>query len=342
MSQPVIENLDQSMRSCEACGNRSFSILLDHLKHAYRSNGESKEWQYRLLECKSCGLGFVAPTPGWELLQTFYEEDYGNFDGSSAANLHNAHSLKYRIAKLRTARIVSDGLKARVKASLGALAEWATGRTIPYTLSIPLQLHKDAYILDVGYGSGNWLLAMSELGYGNLYGYDIEVNTQNLSRLRDKGINVSSGLFLENEYPHEMFDCIRLDHVFEHLLDPIQILKKCKRLLKPDGLLVMSFPCKNSWSMRLSLTDSPALQVPKHLYHHTQLSTRLMLEAAGFIPLKIHAYSVASQLGGTVNKMLEERNSRRIPLLVFEMASPVYKLFGALTGKGDFMTVWAK
>ncbi|MGA9995592.1 MAG: class I SAM-dependent methyltransferase [Pyrinomonadaceae bacterium] len=316
--------------------------MLDHLSHAYGSNGEVKEWQYRLLECKECGLGFVDPEPTWELLQTFYEEDYGNFDGSSAANLHNAHSLKYRIAKLRTATIVSGGLPAMMKASLGALTEWTTGRTIPYTLSIPLQLHKDAYILDVGYGSGNWLLAMSDLGYCNLYGYDIEVNTQNLSRLRDRGVNVSSGLFLENEYPNEMFDCIRLDHVFEHLLDPIEVLKKCKKLLKPDGILVMSFPCKNSWSMNLSLTNSPALQIPKHLYHHTQKSTKLMLEAAGFIPQRIHAYSVASQLGGTINKMLDERHKRGIPLLAFEIVSPMYKLFGALTRKGDFMTVWAK
>jgi hypothetical protein len=44
----------------------------------------------------------------------------------------------------------------------------------------------------------------------------------------------------------------------------------------------------------------------------------------------------------SVNKMLEDRNRRTIPFTLFEILSPLYKVFGALTGKGDFMTVWAK
>jgi SAM-dependent methyltransferase len=197
-------------------------------------------------------------------------------------------------------------------------------------------------MFDLGYGSGSWLLMMSELGYRNLHGYDIDANTENASRLLGKGIKVSNGMFLENSYPEESFDCVRLDHVFEHLHEPIQVLKKCWGMLKPGGYLLMSLPCKNSWSMKLSLVHSPALQLPKHLFHHTQSSVRLLLENSGFEVLKIQAYSVASQLGGTINEALGARNTPPIPPALFEMLAPAYKLFGGLTKKGDFMSVWAR
>ncbi|MCU1265058.1 MAG: putative SAM-dependent methyltransferase [Acidobacteria bacterium] len=197
-------------------------------------------------------------------------------------------------------------------------------------------------MFDLGYGSGNWLLMMSELGYRNLHGYDIDANTENASRLLGKGVEVSNGRFLENSYREGSFDCVRLDHVFEHLHEPVQVLNKCWDMLKPGGYLLMSLPCKNSWSMKLSLVHSPALQLPKHLFHHTQASARLLLENTGFEILKIQAYSVASQLAGTINETLAARQTRPIPPVLFEMLAPAYKLFSDVTKKGDFMTVWVK
>ena len=340
MSQPL-RKLKQSSRACEACHNDSVNLLLDGLAHEYRRGGKTEVWQYSLLECRLCGLGFVDPKPTWEVLQTFYEESYGCFDGSSPATLYKPNSLKFKIARMRGAFIRPDGLPAVLRTALGGLTEWLTGKTIPFTLSIPLQLPSDAHIFDLGYGSGNWLLALSEIGYRNLHGYDIGANALNAARLKNRGVKISSGSFLENQYPRSLFDCIRLDHVFEHLKDPIEVLKKCHRMLKPGGFLLMTFPCKNSWAFSLSITDSPALQVPKHLFHHTQRSARLMLESGGFAPLKIVAYSVSSQLGGTINSVLRKKNRRTIPPLLFEMLSPLYRLFSKLTGKGDFLTVWA-
>ncbi len=337
----AIGNGDTRGRACEACGNQDCIIVLDDLSHEFIYGGKPERWQYRLLECKNCGLGTVDPKPTWELVQTLYDEGYGSFDSSSPANAHDANSLKFRIARMRGALFGTGGLSALTRASLGCLAEWITGKTISYTLSVPLQLDTNSYILDVGYGSGNWLLALSQIGYRNLYGYDIGANVLNVSRLRSAGITVSSGVFLDNRYPAASFDCIRMDHVFEHLPNPVEVLEKCFSMLRPGGFLVMSFPCKDSWSFRLSIMDSPALQVPKHLFHHTPQSAKAMLEAVGFTRLRITAYSVSSQLAGTVNNFLGNRYRKVIPTLLFEMASPIYRLFGSMTGKGDFLTLCA-
>ena len=340
MTRLVSANGKARSRTCAACGNNECIVVLDNLRHEFTHDGKRENWDYKLLECKSCGLGLVDPKPTWQLVQTFYDDTYGSFDNSGPANAHNADSIKFRIARMRGARFAVDGWSAITRASLACLAEWATGDTVSYTLSIPLQLDKSSHIFDLGYGSGNWLLALSGMGYRNLYGYDIAANILNHARLRAAGIAVSNGVFVDNHYPAESFDCIRMEHVFEHLPNPLEVLDKCIGMLRPGGVLVMSLPCKDSWSFRLSMKSSPALQVPKHLFHHTPKSARAMLEAAGFTLLGITAYSVSSQLAGTVNNLLGNRYPKAIPLF-FQMISPAYRLFGSLTGKGDFLTLCA-
>lgn len=340
MTPLINANGDARVRICDACGKQQWSVVLDDLSHEFIYRGRHNTWQYALLECKTCGLGLVDPKPTAELIQCFYDEEYGSFDSNSPANAHHHKSIKFRLARMRGARFGGRGLSALTRASLGCLAEWATGKTISYTLSFPLQLDRNSCIFDVGYGSGNWLLALSEMGYRNLYGYDIAANRRHVSRLHAAGISLSEGVFVNNAYPAAAFDCIRMEHVFEHLPNPMEVLKKCYRMLKPGGVLVMSFPCKDSWSFRLSIRDSPALQLPKHLFHHTPQSAQAMLAAAGFTLFRITAYSVSSQLAGTVNKRLGNRHPKAISFL-FEMISPVYRLFGRVTGKGDFLTLCA-
>jgi 2-polyprenyl-3-methyl-5-hydroxy-6-metoxy-1,4-benzoquinol methylase len=340
MTPLINANGDARVRICDACGKQEWTVVIDDLSHEFIYAGRHQTWQYALLECNSCGLGLVDPKPTAEFIKSLYDEEYGSFDSHSPANNHNGNSIKFRLARMRGARFGDRGLSALTRASLGCLAEWVTGKTISYTLSFPLQLDRDSRIFDVGYGSGNWLVALSEMGYCNLYGYDIAANMRHVSRLHSAGVTVSSGVFVNNDYPAAAFDCIRMEHVFEHLPNPIEVLKQCYRMLRPGGILVMSFPCKDSWSFRLSIRDSPALQVPKHLFHHTQQSAKAMLEAAGFTLFQITAYSVSSQLAGTVNKLLGNRHPKAIPFL-FEMVSPVYRLFGSVTGKGDFLTLCA-
>jgi 2-polyprenyl-3-methyl-5-hydroxy-6-metoxy-1,4-benzoquinol methylase len=340
--QFVADRTGMTILCCDACGSQRINVILNDLSHNYENDGIPTMWRYKLLECQDCGLGFINPMPRWSLLQTFYDEHYGNYDITTTSPEAEAKSLKYQIARARFAGISPTRLRITTKATLGMIAEWITGRTVSHTLGIPLQLPKDAHVFDMGYGSGSWLLTMSMLGYENLHGYDIDANSKNAYPLRAAGMKISNGIFHENEYAPSAFDCIRLSHVFEHLLDPVRVLEKCHTMLKPDGFLVMDLPCKNSWSMKLSLKESPALQLPKHIYHHTQSSVRLMIEAAGLIPISIQAYSVAGQLGGTVNSILLEKRRKTIPLSLFELLAPMYRVFGKVTGKGDFITAWAK
>ena len=326
---------------CEACGSEKLATLLDSLSHRYEHDGVPGVWRYRLVECQECGLGFIGSRPPREVLGTFYDQAYGCYTPDNDIE-RELKSGKYWVAKQRYSVVGSKGLQAIIGTALGTAAEWITGKTVSFSLGLPLQLSKDANIFELGYGSGDWLILMSTLGYRNLSGYDIDANSENQSRLWAGGVKVSNGVFLENDYPDSYFDCIRLEHVFEHLSRPLEVLAKCRKMLKPGGWLLINSPCKNSWSMRLSLRHSAALQIPQHLYHHTPQSACLMVKAAGLDVLKVKAYSVMAQLGATLNNMLLERGKKGIPSFFFTPIAPLYKLFCTLTQKGDFITIWAK
>ena len=312
---------------CDACGSQKLATLLDNLSHRYEQDGVPGVWRYRLIECQECGLGFTAPKPAWEVLETFYDQTYGPYITTMDDLEHELKSGKYWIAKQRYSLVRSKRLEAIIRTALGIAAEWITGRTVSFNLGLPLQLSKDANIFELGYGSGSWLMIMSRLGYKNLSGYDIDTNSENESRLRTAVVKVSSGVFLENNYPDSYFDCIRLEHVFEHLLNPLEVLAKCRTMLKPGGWLLINSPCKNSWNMRLSLRHSAALELPQHLYHHTPQSACLMVKAAGLDVLNVKAYSVMAQLGATLNNMLLEQGKKGVPSFFFTPFAPLYKLF---------------
>lgn len=329
-----------TIRQCEACGQAKSQILLKDQKHVYKQGGSERIWVYDLLRCDVCGLVYVDPKPNWDLLQTFYDSDYGSYDSNVALPDAEANSLKYRLAAWRYPSLSSSRLSTRIRKFLAIGSEWLSGKTISYTLAIPLTLPKDARIFELGFGSGNWLLTMSRLGYRNLHGFDLEANRINRNRLKVAGIQATGGVFLDNEYPQGSFDCIRLEHVFEHLIEPELVLERCWSMLRPGGVLVMNFPAGDSVSMGVSMEHSSLRQSPSHLFLHTTLSVYRLLVRAGFEEIELRLYPVSAQFGSTLNNLLDKRRIR-IHSGVFIVISPVYRLLCSLCGKGDFITVLA-
>lgn len=209
-----------------------------------------------------------------------------------------------------------------------------------YTLGIPLQMPKDCLILEVGYGSGNWLLSMAMLGYSQLSGYDIDSNQEKSGRLKEAGIQVYSGQLSDLNLPGDSFDLIRLEHVFEHLLEPMQILRELHRLLKPGGILVMNFPGINSLSFALSPRQWAHRDSPRHLFLHTLRSAENMLTNSGFRIAKARQYGVALVLQATINNLLKECGVN-VTIRVLHIFGPLYNSYCVLARRGENITVLA-
>lgn len=84
------------------------------------------------------------------------------------------------------------------------------------------------------------------------------------------------------------FDVVLFGDVLEHTRDPHAILLATKKLLKPDGRIVVSIPNVAHWRVRLGLlrgrftyTDSGILD-RTHLRFFTHASGRQLLQQAGY------------------------------------------------------------
>lgn len=243
-------------------------------------------YQFRL--CDRCRLGFVHPTPTPQELDPFYTSDYTYYRAQEEQPGREASSLKYRLARLRYGHLTRPGRLGkwlRVPGALvAALAEVLHRKTVTFSLGVPLTLPRCARILDYGFGTGLWLRTLLHLGYTELAGYDIAANGERGRELAARGIDVYSDEDLAR-LPAASVDCIRLEHVFEHLVDPSRVLDNLYTWLRPGGLLVMNFPSIYAW---LEIEDLPAsphlvhLQLPIHVAHHSVESATRLLRDAGF------------------------------------------------------------
>jgi len=93
-------------------------------------------------------------------------------------------------------------------------------------------------ILDLGCGLGSFL----KLGNGNAFG--IDSNFESLKQSKRYSKNLVRGSVLQLPFPDGVFDGINCSHLIEHFGpgDAYALLREMNRVLKKDGLIVISTP----------------------------------------------------------------------------------------------------
>ncbi len=85
------------------------------------------------------------------------------------------------------------------------------------------------------------------------------------------------------------FDVVNGGDVLEHMVDPWKSLEKMRRLLRPEGYLVLSVPNVGHWTVVRALMQGSFAYIPAgllcrgHLRWFTEESLREALEEAGFV-----------------------------------------------------------
>ena len=135
-------------------------------------------------------------------------------------------------------------------------------------------------VLDVGFGDDQRLVRFRELGW--------EVECQEVyPKSADyassvHGIPMHLGFLEELRFPDATFDAITMNHVVEHVHDPITLLAECHRILKPGGVLVATTPNVESYEHKHFGFHWRGLEPPRHLHLFSQRSLRKVASKAGF------------------------------------------------------------
>ncbi|EKD90476.1 MAG: methyltransferase type 11 [uncultured bacterium] len=123
-----------------------------------------------------------------------------------------------------------------------------------------------AKILEVGCSNGLMLSLFKEKGYEVV---GIEISTKASELAEKKGIKVIRQPF-EKIIFEERFDVIIFNHTLEHLSNPLEVLRKAKKVLKPKGILYIDLPNFDSLSAKTLKGRWPLLLPDEHLWHFTE------------------------------------------------------------------------
>jgi 2-polyprenyl-3-methyl-5-hydroxy-6-metoxy-1,4-benzoquinol methylase len=138
-------------------------------------------------------------------------------------------------------------------------------------------------LLDVGCGTGNFLLAARAAGYG-VTGTELDKNAAEFARgkLGARVLPTSIGEFSEKP-GNDGFDVITFFEVLEHQAAPREFLQCVRRCLRKGGFVALSVPNRERWLTGPDVLDYP----PNHFLRWNRVALRRMLETQGFEILTI-------------------------------------------------------
>lgn len=156
---------------------------------------------------------------------------------------------------------------------------------------------KPMKLFDLGCGNGQVSKRFMDLGY-DIYGIDI--SRENLEQAKKVKLKVAQGdVSKKLPYKNEVFDVVFAGDIIEHIFDTKAFLTEINRILKNNGLLVVTTPNLVHLPDRIKFLfgKSPSQTQPLHKFLHLHIrpftfgSLRQALEATGFI-IKKHESSI--------------------------------------------------
>ena len=137
-------------------------------------------------------------------------------------------------------------------------------------------------LLDLGCGDGNNLAWLRHYAV-QVYGCDYNAVRLARARARFPDVALFLGDILDLPVNDGAFDVIFFNHVIEHIPDDVAALAAVKRILAPDGLLVLGTPNEGAWWWQLAYRRAPELLASTdHVHFYTANKIAEKMEAAGF------------------------------------------------------------
>ena len=206
--------------------------------------------------CKNCGFSYLNPRWTKARYHTFYTKEYDTYYRPEVIGTN------YKYDPYRT-------IKGIVSRSNGVF-DFKT---------------ENLAVLDIGTGMGDSLIYLkNEINKTASY-FAIESSDYCVTHLQKNGITVITNDVDENwqNANKEKFDAVIMRHVLEHFLNPAEVLRKVKEVLKPNGVLYLAVPdAKNPTKPLLAHYFRVV-----HVNYFSKLSLTNLFSLTGFNPIKI-------------------------------------------------------
>lgn len=237
--------------SCPQCGTDDFRDRWE----AFDRFSQANEQRFRYACCNRCGLHFLRLRPTAATVSELYSDAYSPYlceDGPS-------------LAAPPAGRL--DRLLGRGPASWRAL--------VRDTYALP---PGGGRLLDFGCGSARFLRIAADNGW-DVTGADFSSGV--VERIRAEGLRCVLIEDLWAAPSSDRFDVVRMNHVLEHLYDPVETLRRLMPRITEQGRLHAAVPNPAGLSARVFGTYWRGLE-PRHILLYSPSYLRRMLVQVGF------------------------------------------------------------
>jgi SAM-dependent methyltransferase len=258
---------------CQICGNAQ-----GNRRFVVREMQMGLREEFPYFECGQCECLQIERIP--ENLSKYYPDNYvphrvasDNADAGSAKNTLKQWKAQ-SIRRLLThhfyfQRSLATSWIARRSCIAEEYPTWVRRQ------KLDLKLRPTAKILDVGAGGGRLLLELRQNGFTHLTGidpfikHDIEFDGVRILRRSLAQMNGE-------------FDLVMLHHSFEHMPEPLTVLRQIHDLLAPERHALVRIPIAGSFAWHKYGVNWAHLDAPRHLFLHTRKSIEFLASRAGF------------------------------------------------------------
>ena len=233
-------------RGCLVCHANASSTVLVASEERFGLGGA-----FPVVACERCGFTWTDLPEGFDL-NAWYERGYWRDDAKAGGSTAPGSRMWRRV---RNAWRALNG-SARP-------ARWV----------------RSGRVLDAGCGPGYDTLEMVELG-ADVIGIDLSQRA--LQRAYASNLRVVLGTPSTYPFADETFDVVVMSQLLEHVPDPVSALESTRRVLRPNGTLLVLCPNVRGAQRRLFGSHWANWHLPYHLWHFDAETATQLLERAGF------------------------------------------------------------
>lgn len=262
---------------CPFCGSTRFR---NHRTMPDRLLGK-KAPLWHVVKCEECATAYLNPRPALEALGQHYPSEYIPYVTNAKAE------RRFRFAE-------PDKLSPRDRAFMAHYLGYThylkpgdpgeAGVFPPdFDMSLappPPWREGGGRLLEIGCSHGLYLERVRELGW-EVEGLELGEDVVKIAT-EQRGLQVRQGFFERGLFPGDAYDAVALWHVLEHLPDPMESLIEIRRLLKPDGSLLVGVPNVEGFAAGLARSFYASLDPPRHFTDFSPATLDAFLGKAGF------------------------------------------------------------
>lgn len=252
-NQVIRTRASQTCKLCGTQGNILYEGLTDQLF------GAPGVWSFRQCPNANCGLVWLDPMPIEADIAFAYRRYYTHKSDRAKSNIV---SKTYR-SLLNFWEGMTGQSDERNAMQLRYLGDRLPGN-----------------LLEIGCGAGDYIATMRTLGW-TVEGVDFDPVACQCARDMN-ALTVHEGTLESAEYEDNRFDAIVMNHVVEHVFDPVALFKESRRILKPNGLVVVVTPNIDSWGHGKFRDCWRGLEPPRHIHIFSPKTIKSAAKLAGF------------------------------------------------------------